>query len=103
MLGAAGNDEFTHPEVAAVNKFRRQMNGQKEDIQISDNGSVLLVNRGRKGAAVVNISTLSNQVDLPTTLPDGTYKDVVYGKEFKVKKGRLKGLAAPTRSYILTK
>lgn len=103
VLGAAGNDEFTHPEVAAVNKFRRQMNGQKEDIQISDNGSVLLVNRGRKGAAVVNISTLSNQVDLPTTLPDGTYKDVVYGKEFKVKKGRLKGLAAPTRSYILTK
>lgn len=103
VLGAAGNDEFTHPEVAAVNKFRRQMNGQKEDVQISDNGSVLLVNRGRKGAAVVNISTLSNQVDLPTTLPDGTYKDVVYGKEFKVKKGRLKGLAAPTRSYILTK
>lgn len=103
VLGAAGNDEFTHPEVAAVNKFRRQMNGQKEDIQISDNGSVLLVNRGRKGAAVVNISTLSNQVDLPTTLPDGTYKDVVYGKEFKVRKGRLKGLAAPNRSYILTK
>ena len=103
VLGAAGNDEFIHPEVAAVNKFRRQMNGQKEDVQISDNGSVLLVNRGRKGAAVVNISTLSNQVDLPTTLPDGTYKDVVYGKEFKVKKGRLKGLAAPTRSYILTK
>ncbi len=103
VLGAAGNDEFTHPEVAAVNKFRHQMNGQKEDVQISDNGSVLLVNRGRKGAAVVNISTLSNQVDLPTTLPDGTYKDVVYGKEFKVKKGRLKGLAAPTRSYILTK
>ncbi len=103
VLGAAGNDEFTHPEVAAVNKFRRKMNGQKEDVQISDNGSVLLVNRGRKGAAVVNISTLSNQVDLPTTLPDGTYKDVVYGKEFKVKKGRLKGLAAPTRSYILTK
>lgn len=103
VLGAAGNDEFTHPEVAAVNKFRRKMNGQKEDVQISDNGSVLLVNRGRKGAAVVNISTLSNQVDLPTTLPDGTYKDVVYGKEFKVKKGRLTGLAAPTRSYILTK
>lgn len=103
VLGAAGNDEFTHPEVAAVNKFRRQMNGQKEDIQISDNGSVLLVNRGRKGAAIVNISTLSNQVDLPTTLPDGTYKDVVYGKEFKVMKGRLKGLAAPTRSYLLTK
>ncbi|MDE5968326.1 MAG: alpha-amylase, partial [Muribaculaceae bacterium] len=74
-----------------------------EDIQVSDNGQVLLVNRGKKGAALVNISHLSNKVDLPTTLPNGTYKDEVYGIEFKVKKGRLTGLVAPNRSYILIK
>ena len=79
------------------------MNGQKEDLQKSDNGQVLLVNRGKKGAAIVNIGTFANYVDLPTTLPNGTYKDQVYGKEFKVKNGRLKGIAAPERSYILIK
>ncbi|MDE7510359.1 MAG: alpha-amylase, partial [Muribaculaceae bacterium] len=89
--------------VVAVNKFRQAMNGQKEDLQISDNGEVLLVNRGKKGAAIVNISKIANRVDLPTTLPDGKYKDVVYGKEFQVKKGRLTGYAAPERSYILQK
>lgn len=103
ILGAAGNDEYFHPEVAAVNKFRRAMDGQKESIEVSDNGEVLLVNRGKKGAALVNLSTYANSVDLPTTLPSGTYHDKVYGKVFKVAKGRLKGIVAPQRTYILTK
>ncbi|MDE5843182.1 MAG: alpha-amylase [Muribaculaceae bacterium] len=103
VLGARGNDEFMHPEVAAVNKFRTAMNGQKEDIQVSDNGQVLLVNRGKKGAAIVNIGQFANFIDLPTGLPNGTYKDKVYGKEFQVKNGRLKGILAPDRTYILQK
>ena len=103
VLGARGNDEFFHPEVVAVNKFRTAMKGEKEDVRISPNGSVLLVNRGKKGAAIVNISQLSNVVDLPTTLPNGTYRDEVYKKEFKVKNGRLTGYAAPHRTYILKK
>jgi len=102
-LGERGNDEFFHPEVAAVNKFRKDMAGEKEDLQFSENGAVMSVNRGRKGTAVVNISKWSDFVDLPTGLPDGTYRDVVYGKEFKVKKGRLTGIAAPFRSYIIRK
>lgn len=103
VLGARGNDEFFHPEVVAANKFRTAMNGEKEDIRLNDEGNVILVNRGKKGAAIANISKLAQFVDLPTSLPDGKYKDVVYGKEFKVKKGRLTGAAAPMRSYILTK
>ncbi len=103
VLGARGNDEFFHPEVIAVNKFRTAMEGQKEDIQFSDNKQVIVVNRGNKGAAIININDASNFVNLPTGLPDGTYHDVVYGKEFKVKKGILKGIAAPHRTYILTK
>ncbi|MDE5774065.1 MAG: alpha-amylase, partial [Muribaculaceae bacterium] len=103
ILGAAGNDEFKHPEVVAVNKFRQEMNGQKESIEISDDGQVLLVNRGKKGAAIVNIGNFANSIDLPTTLSDGKYKDVVYGKEFIVKNGKLKGILAPERTYIIKK
>ena len=103
ILGARGNDEFFHPEVVAVNKFRKNMDGQLENIQISDNGQILLVNRGKKGAAVVNIANIANFVNLPTGLPDGIYKDEVYGKEFKVNKGILKGAAAPETTYILYK
>ncbi len=102
-LGERGNDEFFHPEVVAVNNFRKKMAGQPEDIRSSENGQVLLVNRGKKGAAVINISKIANSVNLPTGLPDGTYKDVVYGKEFKAKKGMLHGQLAPERSYLLEK
>lgn len=79
------------------------MAGQRELVEISDNGELIVVSRGKKGAAIVNIGTLSNSFNLPTTLPDGVYKDVVYGKEFKVKKGRISGLAGPERSYIIQK
>lgn len=103
ILGARGNDEFKHPEVVAANQFRKAMSGQQEQVEISDNGEVLLVSRGTRGAAIVNIGILSNVVDLPTSLPNGTYKDIVYGNEFKVKNGRLKGLVGPERSYIIQK
>jgi alpha-amylase len=102
-LGEAGNDEYFHPEVVAVNKFRKAMAGEKEDIQVSDSGAVVLVNRGKKGAALVNVSNQASFIDLATALPNGTYKDQVYGKEFKVEKGRIKGVLAPLRSYILLK
>lgn len=101
VIGARGNDEFFNPEVVAVNKFRQAMSGQREALEISDNGSVAVINRGKKGAALVNISPVANYVNLPTGLPDGTYRDVVYGKEFKVKNHRINGIAAPLRSYIL--
>lgn len=103
MLGAAGNDEYFHPEVVAVNNFRKAMTGQKESISMNDNGDVIVVSRGKKGAAIINLSTHANKIDIPTTLTAGKYKDSVYGKEFTVKNGRLKGYVAPERSYILIK
>lgn len=103
VLGAMGNDEFMHPEVAAVNKFRQIMKGQKEDIQIGNDGQVLVVNRGKKGAAIVNLSTVAQKIDISTGLPNGTYKDEVYNQEFKVKNGKIQGYLAPERTYILQK
>lgn len=103
ILGERGNDEFFHPEVVAVNNFRKEMAGENENIQYSDNGKVAIVNRGKKGAAIINISHLSQKIDLETSLPDGKYRDIIYGKEFKVKNGRLHGLTAPYRTYILKK
>lgn len=103
LLGARGNDEFFHPEVVAVNKFRQAMNGQLEDIKIAEDGEVVLVNRGDKGAAVVNFALEANDVALATGLADGEYKDVVYGTAFKVENGVLTGTAQPETTYILVK
>jgi alpha-amylase len=101
LLGARGNDEFFHPEVVAVNKFRQQMNGQIENIQFTAEGEVALVNRGDKGAAIINFSLNEIPVELTTALPDGEYTDAVYGKTFNVEGGILKGNVAPETTYIL--
>ena len=103
LLGARGNDEFFHPEVVAVNKFRQAMNGQIEDIRISEDGETGVVNRGDKGAAVINFALESNTVELPTALPDGEYRDAVYGNVFTVNNGVLQGTAAPETTYIIVK
>ena len=103
LLGARGNDEFFHPEVVAVNKFRKSMEGQVEDIQISEDGEVVLVNRGNEGAAIINFSAENNNVELATTLPDGNYADQVYGSVFTVENGVIKGNLEPDTTYIIVK
>lgn len=101
LLGARGNDEFFHPEVVAANKFRQAMKGQIEDIQVSQDGETIVVNRGNKGAAIINLSLEDNQVEHKTGLPDGEYEDVVYGQAFTVKDGILKGKASAETTYII--
>ena len=103
LLGSRGNDEFFHPEVVAVNKFRQSMEGQVEDVQIAEDGEVIVVNRGDKGAAIINFTLEPNEVALATDLPDGEYKDHVYGTAFVVENGILKGTAQPETTYILSR
>lgn len=103
LLGARGNDEFFHPEVVAVNKFRQEMKGQVEDIQIAEDGEVIVVNRGDKGAAIINFALEENAVDLSTNLPDGDYADNVYGRTFIVENGVLKGNTQPETTYIIVR
>ena len=103
LIGPRGNDEFFHPEVVAVNKFRQSMKGQLEDVQIAEDGEVIVVNRGDKGAAVINFALAENAVELATSLPEGEYTDQVYGNTFKVENGVLKGTAQPETTYIIVK
>lgn len=102
LLGARGNDEFFHPEVVAVNSFRKEMKGQQETILFTEDGDVILVNRGNKGAAIINLALEANTIELATSLPDGNYTDRVYGQSFKVENGVIKGTAEPETTYILT-
>ena len=102
LLGARGNDEFFHPEVVAVNKFRKNMDGQVETVAIAENGESVIVNRGDKGAALVNFSGNTNQISFATQLPDGEYKDQVYGQNYNVKDGILSGVVEPYTTYIIS-
>ena len=98
-----GNDEFFHPEVVAVNKFRRMMHGEAETLYFSSDSKVAEVCRGKKGAAIVNVSGEEVALSIKTSLPNGKYQDAVYGTQFTVKGGNLTGTVKPYTSYILVK
>lgn len=100
-IGAKGNDEFKHPEVVAVNKFRKAMHGQLEKIKVSADGTIVEINRGDKGAVILNLSQEPAQLSMKTTLADGTYKDRVYGNTFTVEKGIIKSSLRPETSYVI--
>lgn len=100
-VGPRGNDEFFHPEVVAANRFRVAMNGEHETITTNPGGEVVMVARGNKGVALINISQRDRKISMPTALPDGTYTDAVHSTTFKVKNGTLTGRLAPLTSYLL--
>ncbi len=100
-IGARGNDEFKNPEVVAANMFRKNMSGEPETLYTSDNGAVVEVARGDRGAALVNLSSQPVEITMGTTLPNGLYSDAVHNQEFKVADGSITGSLAPNASYIL--
>ena len=93
---------FRSPEVVAVNKFRRRMHGQPEIVRAGDSGRVVVVERGTKGAVLINLSDGEQTVSLPSALPDGNYVDKVHNSSFTVNNGELSGKLAPLASYIIT-
>lgn len=101
VVGKKGDDNYRHPEVVAVNKFRTHMDGQPEKIIYANDDKVVEVARGNKGAAIVNFSGEQQAINMPTTLRSGKYRDVVHGTVFTVRGGVLKGQAEPLTSYIL--
>lgn len=102
-VGARGNDEFKHPAVVAANAFRHDMHGQPETIVEANGGAVVAVERGKAGETVVNFSSQPQSVDMPTSLPDGTYADKVSGAEISVKGGRLVAELQPLATVIIEK
>lgn len=100
-IGVRGNDAFKHPLVAAVNQFRTRMKGEPEQLTFSDNQAVCAISRGRKGVALINLSTEPQTINLATTLANGKYKDTLTGAQFRVRNGVLTGTIAAQNACLL--
>ena len=89
-IGAQGDDMYKDARVSAVNYFRAAMKGEDEKlVNPNDDITALIVERGKKGAVVVNSEKeLSSGFEI--NLPDGEYTDRVDGKTvYTVKSGKL--------------
>ena len=92
-IGAAGNPFYKDAAVVAVNRFRNAMVGQDEKLlNPDDTKKVLLIERGTKGAVVINGSDEDYKLNVKTSLADGTYIDRADGTtQYTVSGGVLTG------------
>ena len=96
-IGKRGDDNFCHPEVVAVNQFRNALVGEPvrrlslKDNTGKTNTGLLMVQRGTKGAVIINMTDRAVNVENSTTVADGTYTDQVGGGTFTSANGKLTG------------
>lgn len=92
-IGAAGSPLYRDPRVVAVNRFRNAMAGEPERLSNADGEeAVLLIERGERGAVLVNAGRYSCNLNVAVALPDGTYTDRGgSGAEYTVSGGVLTG------------
>ena len=90
-LGDAGDDEWKHPEVKWVNKFRNAMEGNAEYLRNCQGNNCLMIERyktdgnsNNDGVTVVNMDGDKNLSGMDTMLDDGEYVDQVYGGKLTV-------------------
>ena len=90
-IGDAGNDEWFHPEVAEVNKFRKTMLGETEEFVNGPNTGVLIIKRGDKGCVIINLNDKDETIQLNIALPKGNYIDKANKTKFVCKNSVLQG------------
>ena len=91
-IGNAGDDNYCHPEVVAVNQFRNAMVGLPDELS-NPTGSdqILMIERGSAGAVIINSSSSDVTLDCATNVADGSYTDEATGVPFTVSNGKLQG------------
>lgn len=92
QIGIAGDDNYCHPEVVAVNQFRNAMVGLPNKLSNpTGSDSVLMIERGSAGAVIINASDSDVTLDCATDVANGDYEDNATGAAFKVTNGKLQG------------
>lgn len=101
-MGDRGSSLFMDDEVAAVNKFRNAMVGESEYLRNPNGDSkVLMIERGTKGAVIINLNYNDYSLSSATNLADGRYTNQTDNNNvFTVSNGVING-TVPARSVAV--
>ena len=96
-IGPRGDSNFFHPEVVAVNHFRNATVGESvkrtnlKDANGKTDSRLLMIQRGDKGAVIINMTDSDYKVNASCNTADGEYTDEVSGAKFTVSDGKITG------------
>lgn len=100
-IGDIGNDQFKHPEVAEINKFRTAMQGEDDRMFNGEKPSVLFIERGKKGLVIINLALDSAKISADVSIPDGKYVDRANKIKFTVAGGKITGKMKPEQIAVI--
>lgn len=102
LVGPTGDDAFLDPIVVATNRFRNAMVGEKENFfTVDEDNNVAVIERGTKGAVIINLGNEAETLEITTALADGSYTDRVDNSTvYEVKGGKL-SVTMNARSVIV--
>ncbi|MDD5923800.1 MAG: alpha-amylase family glycosyl hydrolase [Clostridia bacterium] len=90
---------WSRAEVREVNRFKNYFEGESEVLS-NYQDKYYLVQRGEDGVCIVNVSN-NKVINIPTTLPDGSYKDHITGNKFTVSNGKISGKMADSGVAVI--
>lgn len=103
QLGDEGDPLYKDDSVAAVNLFRNAMVGEDEYLR-NPNGdtNVLMIERGNKGIAIINLKYEEYDINSETNLAEGEYENhTINTNKFKVADGKITGSLSPRSVTVL--
>jgi len=100
-IGDKGSDLYMDDEVVAVNYFRNEMEDEDEYLRNIGSNQVLMIERGNRGAVIINVSDEEKTIDGATRLIDGSYVNRTENKNiYRVANGKISGIV-PARSVVV--
>ncbi|MCR5608739.1 MAG: starch-binding protein [Lachnospiraceae bacterium] len=102
-IGDEGSSLYKSEAVAEVNIFRNMMEGESEYLRNINDEKVLMIERGKKGAVIINLNYENTSISSPTYLADNVYTSHTHADNngtYKVEGGTLTG-TLPARSVTV--
>lgn len=101
QIGDKGSDLFMDDEIVEVNLFRNEMEDESEYLRNLRTNKVLMIERGNRGAVIINVGDSNVSVEDKTNLYDGRYVNRTDEKNvFSIENGIIKGIV-PARSVVV--
>ena len=101
QIGDKGSQLYMDDEVVAVNLFRNEMEDEDEYLRNIYNGRILMIERGTRGAVIINLNDADVSIESITRLNDGKYVNKTDNNNiFSVSNGVIEGVL-PARSVVV--
>ena len=101
QIGDAGSELYKDDEIVAVNIFRNIMEHEDEYMRNIYNGKILMIERGTKGAVIINLNDNDVYIESDTRLDSKVYENHTDdGGSFEVKDGNIRG-NIPARKVVV--